>query len=222
MKANRFVPVALFTLTSALLSPSIVKAEEVVCQSTLGAVTVDNLRVPSGKTCNLNGTTVQGNIVVESNATLNANGVRVVGGVQSENAANVKVLSASTVGGSIQIKQGKAATIKASQINGDLQFESNTSRLVAEGNTIGGSLQAFQNTGGILIKTNNINGNLQCKENVPAPTGGSNVVQGVKEDQCAALQITTLAFRLYLINLIRTYARTPQIVRVHIDAPLGG
>jgi hypothetical protein len=34
---------------------------------------------------------------------------------------------------------------------------------------------------------NSVAGNLQCKENVPAPRGGNNVVQGNKEDQCAAL-----------------------------------
>ena len=31
-----------------------------------------------------------------------------------------------------------------------------------------------------------LNPNLQCKENTPAPTGGRNIVQGVKEDQCAS------------------------------------
>jgi hypothetical protein len=37
------------------------------------------------------------------------------------------------------------------------------------------------------VQSNFIDGNLQCKENVPAPTGGANVVQGNKEDQCARL-----------------------------------
>ena len=32
-------------------------AEERTCRGTLGAVTVDNLRVPDGATCTLNGTT---------------------------------------------------------------------------------------------------------------------------------------------------------------------
>jgi hypothetical protein len=187
MNATRFIPIALFTLTSGLLTPSVVKAEEITCQGTIGAITVDNIRVPSGKTCTLNSTTVQGTIYVESNAKLTASGVKVVGNIQAENAANVKVNLSSTVGGSIQIKQGQSATISNTKINGDLQLDSNTKALVAQANTIGGSLQAFQNTGGILIKNNKINGNLQCKENVPAPTGSGNVVQGVKEDQCAAL-----------------------------------
>jgi hypothetical protein len=45
----------------------------------------------------------------------------------------------------------------------------------------------FQNPGGVSITSNRVNGNLQCKENVPAPTGGGNIVQGNKEDQCAGL-----------------------------------
>ena len=52
---------------------------------------------------------------------------------------------------------------------------------------VGGSVQVFQNSGGVAISRNRIDGNLQCKENSPAPTGGGNVVQGNKEDQCARL-----------------------------------
>ena len=45
---------------------------------------------------------------------------------------------------------------------------------------------AFQNRGGVAITANRVDGNLQCKANIPAPTGGRNIVQGVKEDQCAS------------------------------------
>jgi hypothetical protein len=37
------------------------------------------------------------------------------------------------------------------------------------------------------VRGNVIGGNLQCKENVPAPVGGGNIVDGSKEDQCARL-----------------------------------
>lgn len=187
MKIAHFLPLAALTLSSGLVIPSIVLAEETVCQGILGAVTVDNLRVPSGQTCTLNGTIVKGTINVESNARLNASRVRVTGDIQAENAANVRVTTASTIGGSIQIKQGRSATISGSRITGDLQFDSNTQALVANRNTINGSLQAFQNTGGVSINNNRIDGNLQCKENVPAPAGTGNIVQGSKEDQCSAL-----------------------------------
>ena len=56
---------------------------------TIGAATVDNLRVPHGATCTLNGTRVKGTVKVERAATLRATGIAVVGNVQAENAARV-------------------------------------------------------------------------------------------------------------------------------------
>jgi hypothetical protein len=162
-------------------------AEETVCRGSLGAVTVDNLRVPQSATCSLNGTVIQGTLKVERAATLVARNIRVIGNVQAENAARVDVLSGSRVGGSIQIKQGGSARITGVVIGQDLQFDANTRALSAASNYIVGNLQAFQNRGGLSITRNRIDGNLQCKENVPAPTGGGNVVQGNKEDQCSGL-----------------------------------
>ena len=45
-------------------------AEERTCRGTIGAVTVDNLRVPQGATCTLNGTHVKGTVKVQRGATL--------------------------------------------------------------------------------------------------------------------------------------------------------
>jgi hypothetical protein len=162
------------------------RAEEYVCTGSLGAATVDNLRVPDGARCRLRGTRVQGTITVERDATLKASKVQVIGNVQAENAREVQV-ARSVVGGSVQLKQGGSARVKTSAVNGDLQLESNARPLKAHRNVIGGNLQAFQNTGGVTITSNEIDGNLQCKENVPAPRGGRNVVHGNAEDQCASL-----------------------------------
>lgn len=179
---------AVVAVGGALLFPAgAASAEERVCRGTIGAVTVDNLRVPQGASCSLNGTLVEGTVKVERNATLRATDVRVIGNVQAENARNVVVRSGSSVGGSVQIVQGGAARILGSSITGDILFDDQTGSLAANANRIGGSLQAFQNTGGVTINNNRIDGNLQCKENVPAPTGGGNVVGGNKEDQCEAL-----------------------------------
>lgn len=162
-------------------------ADEYDCRSSVGLITVDNLRVPQGEICILDGTRVEGTIKVEADATLLADQVRVVGNIQAENAAQVEVLSGSMVGGSIQIKQGGGAIIDSAVINSDLQFDDNRRNLIANKNTIGGNLQAFQNTGGLSITENTIDGNLQCKENFPEPTGGDNIVMGSMEDQCANL-----------------------------------
>lgn len=162
-------------------------AEEYVCRESLGAVTVDDLLVPDNATCHLTGTTIKGSIRVALNARLTAHNVRVVGNVQADNAAQVNVLDGSRVGGSVQVKQGGGANVSDAIVTGDIQYESNVALLQALRNDVGGNVQVFQNRGGVELRSNEIDGNLQCKENVPAPFGGSNVVRGSAEDQCAGL-----------------------------------
>ena len=165
----------------------VIQGGDVTCQGSIGAVAVDNLLVPQGTTCTLDGTTVNGTIKVENGASLTAQRVTVIGNLQAEGASFVEVLAGSTVGGSIQLKQGGSARVENVIVNGDIQFESNNGVLSAAGNQVGGNVQVFQNVGGASIAGNTINGNLQCKENNPSPVGGNNVVQGNKEDQCAGL-----------------------------------
>jgi hypothetical protein len=168
-------------------SNPVIEGGDGTCDGFLGAVTVENLRVPQGARCTLDGTRVQGNIMVENGASLIAQRVTVMGNIQAEGAIFVEILAGSTVGGSIQIKQGGGVRSENVIINGDLQYESNSGMLSAIGNQVGGNVQVFQNTGSVTILDNSINGNLQCKENSPAPTGRDNTVRGNKEDQCAGL-----------------------------------
>jgi len=142
-------------------------ADERSCRGTIGAVTVDNLRVPEGATCTLDRTLVKGTLKVERGATLRARAIRVIGNIQAENHRSVSVTGGSRVDGSLQVKQGGGATVSDSFFGSDVQF--------------------FTNSGAISIRSNRIDGNLQYKENSPAPAGGLNVVQGNKEDQCARL-----------------------------------
>jgi hypothetical protein len=162
-------------------------AEERTCRGTIGARTVDNLRVPQGATCRLNGTFVKGTVKVQRAATLVATNVRVIGNVQGENARNVVVRGGSRIGGSVQVVQGARARVANSRVNGDILFDENDRRLSVVSSRIGEDVQAFQNTGGVTIRDNRIDGNLQCKANRPRPTGGGNIVHGNKEDQCRRL-----------------------------------
>jgi hypothetical protein len=170
-----------------LLLPAAASAEERVCRGTIGATTVDNLRVPQYASCTLLGTRVKGTVKVEFNASLRAEDVVVIGNVQAENARIVRVLDGSRVGGSVQVKQGGGANVSDSRVEGDIQYDSNSAKLYALRNRVGGSVQVFQNTGGVEIRRNVIDGNLQCKANTPRPVGGGNIVGGNKEDQCARL-----------------------------------
>jgi hypothetical protein len=167
--------------------PAAGHADETDCVGAMGPATVDNLRVPEGATCELDGTIVQGTIKVETAATLRARSVSVVGNVQAENAQRV-VLESSEIGGSIQVKQGGGAEVTESRVTGDIQLDENAGapQRVAD-NDVNGSVQVMKNVGGVEISKNIIDGNLQCKENDPPPTGGGNDVQGNAEDQCATL-----------------------------------
>ncbi|MGL5830425.1 MAG: hypothetical protein ACRC0L_12780, partial [Angustibacter sp.] len=62
-------------MLSGVSGATIAHADEFSCQSALGAISVDNLRVPAGAKCTLTGTQLQGSLVVESGATLVANQV---------------------------------------------------------------------------------------------------------------------------------------------------
>jgi hypothetical protein len=168
--------------------PATAAAAERTCTGPIGAETVDDdVIVPQGATCALDGTTVEGNVKIERSATLLARMARIDGNVQGENAARV-VVESSQVGGSVQVKQGGGAEVRDTRVTGDIQLDANDGSLqhVAR-NTVGGNVQVMSNRGGVDIRGNTIDGNLQCKENVPPPTGGDNVVRGGEEDQCAAL-----------------------------------
>jgi hypothetical protein len=170
--------------TVAAALPATAQADERVCRGSIGARTLDNVRVPTGATCRLTRTYVKGTVTVQRGATLVASRVRVVGNVQGENARNVVVRNASRVGGSVQVKQGRRASVLASRVNGDIQYDANRGLLVANDNRVGGSIQVVGNDGGARIYRNVVIGNLQCKENSPRPRGGGNRVGGSKEDQC--------------------------------------
>lgn len=157
--------VAIFPVSGLALAPPAM-AEERTCRGTIGAVTVDNVRVLQGATCRLSGTIVQGTIKIERNARLFAMDIRVVGEVQAEDHDRVEVRS-SRVGGSIQLDQGESAVLR--------------------NNRVGQDVQSFSNTGSQISTLNRIDGNLQCKQNNPRPMGGQNTVGGSKQDRCANL-----------------------------------
>ncbi len=186
---RRIMAVALASVLALAVAAPVALAEERVCRGTIGSRTVDNLLVPQGATCTLNGTRVEGTVKVERNAQLFANSIRVKGDVQSQGFRTVVLREGSVVVGSVQLENGLdngGGRVLNSKVNGDVQFFSNEASMVARGNTILANLQANQNKGGLVISNNRISENLQCKENNPPPTGGGNTA-GDKEDQCARL-----------------------------------
>ena len=177
----------LLTLTSVLGTAPQALAEATRCRGALGAVTVDDLLVPSGATCILDGTIVRGNISVRSGATLDATGVSVRGNIHSDEHAAVSVDGASKVGGSIQLRRGGAFNILDTAVGGDIQVDENRGASSLDANTVGDDVHVIRHRDGVTVTNNQIDGNLQCRDNVPAPTGGGNVVEGNVDGQCRRL-----------------------------------
>jgi subtilisin family serine protease len=136
------------------------------CTGTVHWITADNLVVPPDETCNLVSARIKGTLKVEEGATLDASGLYVKGGIQAKKAVSVQI-SDSIVDGNVEIEEGGSAFLQGTQIQGGAKF--------------------MKNSSSIFISNNRIQGNLQCKENQLMPTGGGNLVQGSKEDQCSGL-----------------------------------
>src|SRR5687768_12386427 len=155
MSTKLGLALTLVFIAAAALMVAPAFAEERSCRGTLGAVTVDNLRVPQGATCRLNGTRIKGTLQVQRGATLKASRIRVVGNIQAEGAANVNV-ALSRIGASIQVVQGRNSKLNRNIVKHDVQY--------------------FENRGVVSVTRNAIDGNLQCKENRRRPIGGGNRV----------------------------------------------
>lgn len=173
-------------LVAGLVFSSPVLAEERICTGHIGAIALDNVFVPDGRSCVLAQTRLNGNVVVGTGATLTAQSVTINGSVQAEGARAVTIQGRSLIGGSVQVVQGYAASVSAATVGGTILVDENTGPVSVARNRVGGDIQLFANQGGVAVVENRINGNLQCKENSPPPTGYGNRAAS-KEDQCAAL-----------------------------------
>lgn len=148
---------------------------------------IENLQVPDASICVLEaGVRIDGNVELGIASEFYAQGLTVGGNVQGQRASAV-LLENSTVGGSIQLDIGGEITVRGNTVAGSIQLKENSKPIFVLTNAVDSDIQLFDNFGGVEVSDNRVGGNLQCKENDTAPTGGRNIVQGNKEDQCARL-----------------------------------
>jgi hypothetical protein len=155
------------------------------CDGTIGSRTVDEVDVPSGATCTLERTTVDGNVSVGHGGTLVARAVDVDGDIEGEGARLVEVSANSSIGGNLQLEQGGSSVVNDSHIDGDLQWSEQSGSQAVRHSKVGGNLQAEQNNGGLAIFGNRIGGDLECEQNSPVPSAAGNSVSGHHSGQCA-------------------------------------
>ena len=167
-------------------APAGASLAQATCTGTLGAITVEDVIVPQGARCVLEGTRVQGNVQVLERARLVARSAIIGANVQASNARDVRLLKSTTVGGNVQLGQGISGVVRTTRVNGDIQIDQNRGAFVLDRNRVGGNLQVFGNTGGVSMTGNRVAENLQCGENQPPPTGSGNIA-GSLEGQCSSL-----------------------------------
>jgi hypothetical protein len=180
------IAVTAATALSALMV--VPAAAEVTCTGVLGATTIDDdVEVPVGASCSIDGTTIVGNVFVRSQATLVVDGAEIDGNIQADDGHASVTVTDTSLSGNIQLKQGGRADIRDTELDGDIQFDDNDGVQTVLRNRVGGNIQLFQNRAPLTVTGNRVGGNLQCQSNDPAPTGSGNVVEGDAEDQCAEL-----------------------------------
>jgi hypothetical protein len=146
-----------------------------------------DVEIADGTSCTFTNVRIRGNLTLGRGSTLVGMDLEVEGNIEGK-AATRLTLTTSRVDGDLQFEEGGSVLVRQTVIDGDLQLESNNGSLHVEDNRIDGNVQVFKNRGGpFTISDNRIEGQLQCKENDPPPTGGGNIVDGSKEDQCRTL-----------------------------------
>lgn len=153
---------------------------------TIGAIRLDSVIVPDNASCTLAGTIISGTLAVGTNARLIAQNINITGDLTSDGAAALSVSGTSAVGGAVQVQRGPGADLRDIAIAGDLQIDAMTGPVYAFGNKIIGNLHATANRGKLLLHGNRMGRDMQCTDNLPAPTGASNLAT-LKQDQCAGL-----------------------------------
>lgn len=159
-------------------------AERATCIGYVDDYDIDDLVVPPGERCVLDGTEVRGNVRVEEGAALEVRGARIAGNLWADGAERVELASDSTVRGNVQLRRTREIRLTESRIGGNLQLDGNRGAMRVGRNAIAGNLQAVGNRGPLSISHNRIGGNLQCEWNRPRPDARRNKVRGQTAGQC--------------------------------------
>jgi cytoskeletal protein CcmA (bactofilin family) len=164
----------------------VVQADTFSCDGAPGNIKIDDdVLVPDGATCILEGTRVKGNVNVEAGGALRTRNARIGGNIQADEAAWIVVGNGTRVKGDVQIEgttdtpsAGEPNVVCGARIKGNLQVTKNTAPFdlgCSNGNRVKGNLQVQDNdipgdfTGEVIAVSNNsVKGDLQFDDNLAA------------------------------------------------------
>jgi hypothetical protein len=147
------------------------------CNGTLGALSVDQVSVPAGASCTLNGTRVQGDVKVARGGSVTATGARIGGNVQAEDSRTVVISASTVVIGDVQAKRLASVRLENSTVDGNVQVEERGASLITSGVRVGGDLQV-KKAASATIGSTTVDGDIQLEENSGALSSESATVRG--------------------------------------------
>jgi hypothetical protein len=184
---RRIALAAVLAVTGLLVAATPAVADDTRCVGLFTSV-ADNIVVPSGAACLLEGAQVSGNVLAEPESMLFIGpGTNIRGSVEVKQSAHTGSFQAaiggsykcdncffedvaeSSVGGNVEIQGADDGDfIVDSRIGGNLQIEESSAGLfafVVERTTIGGDLKFEKNSGPTFISQNAVQGDVQIYEN---------------------------------------------------------
>ena len=156
--------------------------QNATCTSTLPPGTYQNVTVPAGASCTINGSdNITGDVTVATGATLTDLGAPIGGNLQADHALEISVIGGS-VGGNLQLTATSQENVVCGEtVGNDLVVQNGAQSLIGSGligiercfgsqNTIRGNLTVQNNPGRVDVEHNTVTGNIAVHNNAGGGT----------------------------------------------------
>jgi hypothetical protein len=173
-------------LMAGLTAPAALAAPNATCTGTLPPGTYQNVTVPAGASCTINGSdNITGDVTVATGATLDDEGASIGGNLQADHALEISVIGGS-VGGNLQLTATSQENVVCGEtVGNDLVVQNGAQSLIGSGligiercfgsqNTIRGNLTVQNNPGRVDVENNTAAGNIAVHNNAGGGTLDTN------------------------------------------------
>jgi hypothetical protein len=166
---KRFVVASIVAVCVALAGAPSALAAQTECDGAFTG-TADNVVVPEGAHCEMDGATITGNVLVRSDASLRASFTEIGGNVKGIDSSWVCLQFGSTAGGNFDVTGGDLGTTTGfditTSVGGNAKVRQNAGLTFIDAATVGGNVDVSNNTGNLEIEHNTIGGNVKIDNNV--------------------------------------------------------
>jgi hypothetical protein len=165
---KRFLVASMAAASIVLAGAPAALAAQTECVGTFTG-TADNVVVPEGAHCEMDGATVTGNVLVKPGASLRASATDIGGNVKGIDSAWVCLQFGSTAGGNFDVMGGLAGTTTgfdiSTSVGGNAKVRQNAGLTFIDAAHVDGNVDVSSNTGTLEIEFNTIDGNVKVDDN---------------------------------------------------------